>query len=178
MRRHHKHVEQPQVDLAKWAERSRQMYADDRERIEWIETRLNRCESELERFFVCVIAVCCCKMDMSFAGESYPGDNSLIPAPMDVRQQVKIGDYRCDFLFTLTYSGESRAVAVECDGHSFHERTPEQASADRRRDRHLLARGVPTLRYTYHDITTDPTAALTDLIGTMRALMPRKGGSQ
>src|SRR5215467_10594120 len=43
-------------------------------------------------------------------------------------------------------------VVVECDGHEFHERTVQQASKDRRRDRMLQRRGVPILRFTGTDV--------------------------
>ncbi|MCP5810307.1 endonuclease domain-containing protein, partial [Klebsiella pneumoniae] len=46
-------------------------------------------------------------------------------------------------------------LLVECDGHNFHERTPEQAKRDRSRDRDLAFQGYRLLRFTgreiYHD---------------------------
>lgn len=46
-------------------------------------------------------------------------------------------------------------LAVEVDGHDYHERTKEQAARDRQRDRDLQSIGVPTMRFTasevYHD---------------------------
>jgi very-short-patch-repair endonuclease len=42
--------------------------------------------------------------------------------------------------------------SVECDGHNFHERTKEQASHDKQRDRRLAAAGITTLRFTGSDI--------------------------
>lgn len=49
-----------------------------------------------------------------------------------------------------------RKLAVECDGHNFHERTKEQASTDRERDRELQAAGYPVFRFTGSDIWNDP----------------------
>lgn len=43
-------------------------------------------------------------------------------------------------------------IAIECDGHDFHERTKQQAAYDRSRDRELLIAGVPTLRFTGSEI--------------------------
>jgi hypothetical protein len=43
-------------------------------------------------------------------------------------------------------------VTVECNGHEFHQRTVEQASNDRRRDRMLQRFGIPVLRFTGTDV--------------------------
>jgi hypothetical protein len=43
-------------------------------------------------------------------------------------------------------------VAVEADGHLFHQRTVDQASNDRRRDRILQRSRVPVFRFTGTDI--------------------------
>jgi hypothetical protein len=43
-------------------------------------------------------------------------------------------------------------VVVECDGHQFHERTPEQASKDRRRVRILQRLGIGVLPFTGTDV--------------------------
>jgi hypothetical protein len=43
-------------------------------------------------------------------------------------------------------------VAVECDGHQFHERTVDQASNDRRRDRVLQTLRIPVFRFTGTDV--------------------------
>jgi very-short-patch-repair endonuclease len=43
-------------------------------------------------------------------------------------------------------------VVVECDGHHFHERTPEQASKDRRRIRNLHRLGIPVYPFTGTDV--------------------------
>lgn len=46
-------------------------------------------------------------------------------------------------------------VAVEADGHDFHERTKEQASRDRGRDRTFQLSGIPILRFTGSEIHRD-----------------------
>lgn len=47
-------------------------------------------------------------------------------------------------------------LAIEADGHDFHEKTPGQASGDRQRDRDLLREGVRTIRFTGTDVNNDP----------------------
>jgi len=46
-------------------------------------------------------------------------------------------------------------LAVECDGHDYHERTKDQAAYDRYRDRYIASRGWVIARFTgseiYHD---------------------------
>jgi len=54
-------------------------------------------------------------------------------------------------------------VIVECDGHEFHDRTSEQASRDRRRDRVLTALGAPVLRFTGSDILRDAAGAAAEI---------------
>lgn len=47
------------------------------------------------------------------------------------------------------------SVAIECDGHEFHERTKEQAARDKSRDRALTAAGWKVLRFTGSEIWRD-----------------------
>jgi very-short-patch-repair endonuclease len=47
-------------------------------------------------------------------------------------------------------------LIIECDGHEFHDRTKEQASNDRARDRKLKKLGYEVFRYTGSDIYSDP----------------------
>ena len=74
--------------------------------------------------------------------------------------------YRVDFAFASLPSldAKQRPLAVELDGHDFHERTKEQASADRERDRALLARGIPTIRFTGSDVYRDPKGVLAEIV--------------
>jgi Protein of unknown function (DUF559) len=55
-------------------------------------------------------------------------------------------------VFIPSLSVDRPIVVVECDGHDFHERTVEQASRDRKRDRALLKLDIPVLRFTGTDV--------------------------
>lgn len=98
---------------------------------------------------------------------------TLAPAVLVVIPQypltVRGRGYRLDFVFT-TVGGvdgnRERPLAVELDGHDFHERTKEQASSDRARDRALLALGTTTIRFTGSDVYRDPKAVLDECIAT------------
>jgi very-short-patch-repair endonuclease len=72
-------------------------------------------------------------------------------------QQVQVGPYRADFLFVRWREGGDPPllVAVECDGHEFHERTKAQAARDRARDREMLENGVVVFRFTGSEIWAD-----------------------
>ena len=77
--------------------------------------------------------------------------------------QVQIGPYRVDFCFVADcIYGKPLLVAVECDGHEFHERTKEQAARDKLRDRDLMRRGVHVMRFTGSEIHKDAEACFYD----------------
>jgi very-short-patch-repair endonuclease len=65
---------------------------------------------------------------------------------------VSVLTYRADFLLELGV----RKLAIECDGHEFHDRTKQQAAYDRARDRELLRIGIPTIRFTGSEIIHSP----------------------
>jgi very-short-patch-repair endonuclease len=68
-------------------------------------------------------------------------------------RQVRAASYVLDFaLFTMAYPGKPTMLNIECDGHEWHERTKQQASSDRARDRELLAMGIMVARFTGSDI--------------------------
>jgi hypothetical protein len=82
--------------------------------------------------------------------------------------QVSLMSYRVDFaVFHMLVScirrtGELKkkysVLAIECDGHDYHERTKEQADRDRKRDRCLLSANIPVMRFTGSQIWKDATA--------------------
>jgi Protein of unknown function (DUF559) len=49
----------------------------------------------------------------------------------------------------------SQAVIIECDGHAFHEKTPNQAQRDKERDRNLQKLGYKVFHYTGREIWQD-----------------------
>lgn len=70
--------------------------------------------------------------------------------------QSKIGKYRVDFLIRTRVVNEVHQVIIECDGHNYHDKTKEQATKDKRRDREITALGIPVLRFTGSDIYKRP----------------------
>ena len=70
---------------------------------------------------------------------------------------VCIGPYEIDFLILHRDSNKVlHPIAVECDGHQFHEKTKQQAEYDKRRDRYLALHGMVVFRFTGTEIKRDP----------------------
>lgn len=72
-----------------------------------------------------------------------------------VAPEVWMGEFRVDFLALYDCPRRPGGIVVECDGHAFHERTKEQASSDRRRDRELQKYGYHVFRFTGSDVWAD-----------------------
>lgn len=83
-----------------------------------------------------------------------------------IHPQQQIGPYRVDFLleFRPPVLPEPVRVVVECDGHDFHERTKQQASRDKKRDRYLQAHGYVVMRFSGSDIWKDPAGCVEEVI--------------
>jgi very-short-patch-repair endonuclease len=60
-------------------------------------------------------------------------------------------------------------VVAECDGHAFHERTPEQASKDRKRVRMLQRLGTLVLPFTGTDIVRGSEESAQEIVETIHA---------
>lgn len=86
---------------------------------------------------------------------------------------------RPDFAFVFTGAHASKVI-VELDGHDFHERTPEQAQADKSRDRLLQAKGWSVLRFTGREILRAPIDCVTEVHGLLfaRAIAQRVQGGE
>lgn len=75
-----------------------------------------------------------------------------------VLAQVPVGKYCADFVLRHRGAGTRIwLVAIECDGHDFHDRTKEQATRDRERDRQFQKQGLLIARFTGRDIWANPT---------------------
>ncbi|WP_315833926.1 DUF559 domain-containing protein [Bradyrhizobium prioriisuperbiae] len=82
-----------------------------------------------------------------------------------IQKQAQLPGWRVDYIFNV-YGGRIREpnsgipgwrkLIVECDGHDFHERTKEQASKDRGRDREAQTSGFEIFRFTGSELWRDP----------------------
>jgi very-short-patch-repair endonuclease len=70
---------------------------------------------------------------------------------VQLAQQVDVPQgYRLDFV--LTHARSPVRIAVELDGHRYHDATPEAAERDKSRDRVLTGAGWRVLRFTGREI--------------------------
>lgn len=70
--------------------------------------------------------------------------------------QRKIWKYRVDFCVGST--------VIECDGLDYHDRTKEQATQDKRRDRDLQSMGYTVYRFSGAEIWADPEKCAKEVI--------------
>ena len=105
------------------------------------EMLLKECESPIERIFMAAIW-------SRYSPNSIGGWET----------QVQIGPYRADFVYTYDMDGIGIPVqvAVELDGHEFHEKTKAQAKRDKAKDRYLQKQGYYVFRYTGSEVFNDP----------------------
>jgi very-short-patch-repair endonuclease len=113
-------------------------------------------------------------------------------ASISIEPQTKIGRYTVDFMIqyrviAIDYPPEvykdsnsqsrfvtngelafyekiTRQLVVECDGHQFHEKTKEQVSRDKKRDRDLQTAGYKVFRFSGSEISNDPIACAYDVL--------------
>lgn len=90
----------------------------------------------------------------------------LVTAGLSVREQVVArGVGRVDFVV-----GE--AVAVEVDGWEFHQ-SREAFERDRARDREMLARGMPVMRFTARELRGDLLGVVSQVAAVARCDLKR-----
>jgi len=97
-------------------------------------------------------------VDHSDYFENWVGDKERMCAGAYLTPQASVGSYKVDLMLWITCGNQRSGIAIECDGHAFHEKTKEQAASDKRRDRDLLAAGFPVMRFTGSEIFKDPLA--------------------
>lgn len=99
-------------------------------------------------------------------------DVAFANGSLRLRPQEKTGAYRLDFAVTDAHF--KWKIAVECDGHEFHERTKDQAQRDKSRDRYLAADGWSVLRFTGSEINRDPVACASQIVDTAASLSAKE----
>ena len=99
--------------------------------------------------------------------------------------QAPVGHYRVDILIYSTLSSADSAcqlvpcrIAVECDGHDFHERTKEQAARDKARDRELMSHGLTVIHFTGSEIWNAPMKCAHEVVLHLLRLMTPTGSAR
>lgn len=145
------------------------LFAVRKFRLERWETARSLCESPIEELFLAAIFSSGIDSGMGahIYGSPFRDDFDFFDGD-HVWPQAKIGNYRLDFLIVhVTPKGQKTFVAVECDGHDFHEKTKKQAAHDKMRDRFLTAQGIKVLRFTGSEIYRDPMACWTETFNVL-----------
>ena len=152
-----------------WAEvrgvMDRARIARERDRI------LDVCESEIERLLVEPLLLVAhgtgCSVSYHLPRQRPGGDYPEIGGHICIQPQYPVWSYRLDFVLTYTCteydsrlnsSGvipRERQVAIECDGHDFHQKTPAQVGRDYTRDHMLQTLEYKVFRFNGSQITND-----------------------
>lgn len=114
---------------------------------------IGRCESPIERVLLGALmieATHAPAFPVRWSFNGIPADPA--PGTLHCTAQHPIEHYRVDFALIGQFPKAAVKIAVECDGHDFHERTKEQAAHDKQRDRFLQRAGFKVLRFTGSEI--------------------------
>ena len=124
------------------------------------------CESPIERHLLAAMMNSPAVLDGAMYPEVRLGADPATfkgSAPLII-PQMRVLQFRIDFA-VVWYRAECGPVtlAVECDGHDFHEKTKDQARRDKSRDRALFSAGWPVLRFTGQEIHEDAAQCADDV---------------
>jgi very-short-patch-repair endonuclease len=75
--------------------------------------------------------------------------------------EVEGATYRIDF---VVETPDRQKLAIELDGHDFHEKTKEQATRDRQRERTIVRHGYTILRFTGSEVFGNPRKCVEEVI--------------
>lgn len=92
-------------------------------------------------------------------------ENDLVIIP-----QAQVGKYRVDFkAYCQPQAGidPNSFIAIECDGHAFHDQDKHQRSYEKRRDRALQRHGMKVFRFTGSDIVKDPYLCAAEVVAAL-----------
>jgi very-short-patch-repair endonuclease len=132
------------------------MQKADREAIEVANERsalaFSKCGSPIEELFLAF-----CSSPSEDFTDWHDGSLEWPRYGIVVTQQHPVERFKLDFALI---SDTGNKVAVELDGHDFHERTKEQATRDKSRDRRLVELGWTVLRFTGSEVWKDPRACV------------------
>ena len=129
------------------------------------------CESPIERLFAWALIARMQDHANPLRASEYHAEQLVAcacdhPNRVFVSPQSTWGQYRVDFMMVHRMQGVARPlrVAIECDGHEFHERTKAQAANDRSRDRAMTKTGIYVMRFTGSEIHADAMKCVRDVV--------------
>ena len=132
------------------------------------------CESPIEQLFVAALNTIIDIYD--YEGDSELQGDNYISNGVFVFNQHNYEKYRIDFALLYLENGitplkwrekpfiqpkadKCRRLAVELDGHEFHEKNVKQRRYEKERDRYLQKEGFKVFHYTGSEIVQDPFKA-------------------
>lgn len=77
--------------------------------------------------------------------------------------ETDIGIFILDFQIT-SESNPNFKLAIELDGHDFHEKTKEQVARDKRRERAIVKKKIPVLRFSGSEIFRKARSCIEEII--------------
>lgn len=86
-------------------------------------------------------------------------ENGFIPGyGVHIQPQKKVGNYRVDFVLTRECGPNKlfTPVAVELDGHDYHDKNKTQRAYEKGRDRFLVKSGYRVIHFTGSEVVADP----------------------
>lgn len=81
-----------------------------------------------------------------------------------VQPHYRLGPYFLDFHIGFVFFGEKLEIAVEIDGRDLHEKTNEQVSRDKRRDRIIEVNGFYVFRFSDRDVIANPERCVMEVL--------------
>jgi very-short-patch-repair endonuclease len=88
--------------------------------------------------------------------------------------QTNTGEYRVDFLVVPEdTSNQELRIAIELDGHMFHEKSKSQVAADKKRERAIVATGVTVLRFSGTEVVFKTRQCVEEVASYIRDRLAR-----
>ena len=126
-------------------------------RTSW-ERRLGSTDSPIES--ILLAALCECAVDHGYRVAKAAGRSDTL----GIRPQTTVDRYRIDLMVSFLFHGAELHLAIECDGHDFHEKTKAQARKDRSRERALTYLGYRVVRFTGSEIVGNARACAAEIM--------------
>lgn len=125
-----------------------------------------RCESPIEALLLVALFA-----DTDRFSTPHAADAPWLAVPQST---IRVGDseYRLD----IEVVGEGLRVAIETDGHDFHERTSDQVIRDNERERALEAAGWRVVRFSGREVRRDPLGCVSEFVKMLSAWKSAVGG--
>lgn len=116
-----------------------------------------------------------------------------LPRYADITPQYRIANYRADFLVDpigyfvnmeflrlqyehlVTLASKMDRFVIEIDGFEWHDKTPEQAERDKRRDREISQQGFRVYRYAAREVLRDPLHCIEEILTLVQQELSRAG---